>query len=257
MKRWFAVFLVGVLALGMLVWFMPARLALPLLQSQWRGVRFEQVSGTLWQGRAERMLVAGGSHLDSLAWTLSRRALFGDIRLDMDVRQPPLHVNGHMHRISATRTDLSNVTLQADMAMLGMQPWLRGQPQGQLDAHLSKAQLQSNWPMQVDASGTWSHASLRTAKGEVPLGTMLLDVHGQSGVLQAALQDDGSGPLRTAGRLSLSPLSWDLQMNLKPRNRDPALLHWLHSLGTTAADGTLELRYRGGLAQLNSVPGKP
>ncbi|HUA78832.1 MAG TPA: type II secretion system protein N [Dyella sp.] len=257
MKRWLAVLVACVLALGVLVWFMPARLALPLLQSQWRAVRFEQVSGTLWQGRAERVLVAGGANLDGLAWTLSRCALFGDVRLDADVRQPPLHVNGHIRRLSATQTELSDVTLRASIAMLGTQPWLHGQPQGQLDLHIAKAQLQSNWPMQIDASGTWSQASVRTTKGEIPLGAMLLDVHGQSGELQAVLHDDGSGPLRTAGRLSFSPLGWDLAMNLTPRRRDPALLSWLRSLGTPAADGTLQLRYRGGLAQLNSAARKP
>ncbi|WP_233841240.1 type II secretion system protein N [Dyella sp. 2HG41-7] len=256
MKRWLAVLVAGALAMGLLVWFMPARLALPLVESQWRGVQFEQVSGTLWQGHAERVSVAGGTNLDSVAWTLSRRALFGDIRLDVDVHQPPLHVSGHMHRISATRTDFSHVDVQVDMAMLGMQPWLRGQPQGRMDLHLSKAQLQSGWPMQIDASGTWSQASLHTTHGDVPLGTMLLDIQGQSGVIQASLHDDSSGPLRTAGRLSLSPLGWDMEINLKPRNRDPALLRWLHSFGTPKADGTLELRYRGGLAQLNAAPGK-
>jgi general secretion pathway protein N len=243
---------VFVIALALLIWFMPAGLALPLMQSRLHGLQFDQVEGTLWQGRAGQLSVPGGNPVGSLAWALSRRALIGDVRLGLDLRQPQLQVHGQMHRVSDTREDWHDVTLHMDMAMLGMQPLLLGEPQGQFDVQIAQAQLQGNWPMQVDASGTWSQAAVHTAQGIVPIGTLLLKVHGQSGVLKASLDDDGSGPLQTAGRLSFSPLGWDLRLNLKPRSENPALLRWLHSFGSPSADGSVQLRYRGGLSQINT-----
>ena len=253
MKRWLAVFMVGVLAVGALVWFVPASWALPLLQPQMRGIRLEGVSGTLWRGRAEQLSIAGGQPLGSLAWTLSRRALLGDIRADLDLRQPQLQVQARVHRSSSAQMDLHDVTVHMDMAMLGTQAWLHGQPQGQLDVQMPQVTLQGVWPMQLDATGNWSRASIRTPQGMVPLGTVMLAVTGQSGAIRGTLNDDGSSPVQTSGRLSLSPLGWDIDVRLIPRNDDPALLGWLRSLGTPAADGTLELRYRGGLAQWNST----
>lgn len=263
MKRlrvWLAGLAVLVLALAALVWFMPARWALPLMQSRLHGLQFEQVEGTVWRGRAGQVSTADGTQLGSLAWTLSRRALIGDEQLGLDLHQSQWRVQGQMHRVSDTQQDWHDVVLHLDMAVLGMQPWLRGQPQGQLDVQMAKLQLQGNWPMHVDAVGTWSQAAVHTVLGTVPLGTVLLKVDGDAGVLKATLDDDGSGPLQTAGRLSFSPLGWDLQLSLKPRKDDPALLHWLRGFGAMASDGSVQLRYRGGLAQLNqsdSTTGHP
>ncbi|RDS84656.1 type II secretion system protein N [Dyella monticola] len=253
MKRWFAALVIAILVLAALVWFMPARWALPWLQAQLRGVRVEGVSGTVWEGRAEQVSIAGGPQLGSLAWTLSHRALLGQIRAHVDLRQPQLRLQGQLERASSTQIDLSDVTLTMAMSMLGPQPLLRGQPQGQLDLQAPQVQLQGYWPMQLDAAGTWSHAVMRTPAGHVPLGTLRLAVTGQAGVLHATLSDDGTGAVQTAGRLSLSPLGWDLDLRLVPRRDDPVVRPWLESLGKPAADGTLELRYRGGLAQWNTT----
>ncbi|HUB88664.1 MAG TPA: type II secretion system protein N [Dyella sp.] len=251
MKRWLVGLMAGVLALAALVWFLPARWALPWLQAQLRGVRLDDVSGTLWQGRAGQVSLVNGTQLGSLAWTLSRRALFGDIRVGLDLRQPQLRLQGQLHRISSAQLDLHDIRLHIDMAEFGAPAWLRGQPQGQLDLQAPQAQLQGHWPMQLDATGTWSHAAVRTPQGKVSLGTLSLAVSGQSGAIRGTLSDDGNGALQTVGRLSFSPLGWDLQLRLVPRSDNPALLSWLRSFGEPAADGALELRYRGGLAQLS------
>ncbi|MBE1160570.1 type II secretion system protein N [Dyella acidiphila] len=248
---------VFVAALALLVWFMPARLALGLMQSRLHGLQWEQVGGSLWDGQAGQVSTADGAALGQLHWTLSRRALLGDVRFGMDLRQPQLQLQAQMQRISDTQENWHDVDLHADMAMLGMQPLLAGQPQGQLDLHITHMLLQGQWPMQADASGSWSHAAVRTTQGTVALGRLRLVVQAEAGVLKATLDDDGSGPLRTAGRLSVSPLGWELQLDMKPRRDDPALLHWLRGFGHPAADGSVQVRYRGGLAQLNPATGHP
>ncbi|GLQ95872.1 type II secretion system protein N [Dyella mobilis] len=242
-----------ILVLALLVWFMPAQLALLLMSSRLRGVRLQQVSGTVWQGRAGQVVAANGTDLGQLDWTLSRRALLGDVLLGLDLRQPRLQVQGQMHCLSDTQQDWHDIVLHLDLSMLGQQPVLHGQPSGQLDLHVDHALLQSNWPMDVDAAGTFSHVALRTAQGTVPLGGARLVIRAQAGVLRATLDDDGSGPLQTAGRLSFSPLGWDLQFNMRPRSGNPALLQWLRGFGGRTTDGSVQLRYRGGLAQLHTT----
>jgi general secretion pathway protein N len=246
-----------VLAVAMLVWFMPARLAVWLLQSRLQGLQLGEVGGLLWQGRAGQVSIPGRAELGSVAWTLSRRALIGDIQLSLDVRQPQFQLQGRMHRLPGGVDEWRDVALHVDTALLGLQPWLQAQPTGTLQMRIAQAQLQGDWPMQLAAAGTWSHAALRTAQGSLALGDMAIRIDGQAGVLHASLDDDGHGPLRTAGRLSFSPLGWDLAVDLKPRRNDPALLHWLHTLAPSAADGHVQLRYRGGLNAFNPSTGNP
>ena len=244
-------------ALALLVWFMPARLALPLMQPRLHGLQFGQVEGTLWHGRAGQVSSSNGAVLGSLAWTLSRRALLGDVQFGMDLRSPQLQLQAQVQRMSDTQEAWRDVVVHADMAMLGVQPLLNGQPQGQLDLHIAHALLQGQWPMQADASGTWSKAAVRTTQGTVALGTLRLTLRSESGLVNATLDDDGNGPLKTAGRLSVSPLGWDLRLSMKPRHDNPALLHWLRGFGAPAADGSVQVRYRGGLAQFNPATEHP
>jgi general secretion pathway protein N len=246
-----------ILGLAVLVWFMPASLALYLLQSRLHGLQIKEVGGTIWQGHASQVSAPGNVDVGSVDWTLSRRALLGDIWLGLDLRQPQCRLQGQMHRVSPSLDEWHDVTVHVDTAMFGAQPWLHGQPKGMLDVHIAQAQLQGYWPMQANASGLWSHATLQTAQGSVPLGTMSIHVTGQAGVLQATLDDDGHGPLQTAGRLSFSPLGWDLRVDLKPRRNDPVLLHWLHTLAPPGPDESVQLRYRGGLNVFNSTTGNP
>jgi general secretion pathway protein N len=257
LRKVFTGLAVFVVALALLIWFMPARLALSLMQPRLHGLQFDQLSGTLWQGQAGQVSTADGAELGSLAWTLSRRALLGDVQLGIDLRQPQLQWQAQMHRISDTQEDWRNVVLHADATMLGVQPMLDGQPQGQLELHVANAVLQGRWPMQADASGAWSQAAVRTAQGIVPLGNLLLSMRADAGVLHASLKDDGSGPLQTAGRLSLSPLGWEMRLSMKPRRDDPVLVHWLSGFGSPTADGSVQLSYRGGLAQFNSGTENP
>lgn len=246
-----------VLVAAVLVWFMPAWLALFLLQSRLQGLQLDEVGGLLWQGHAGQVSIPGRVELGSVDWTLSRRALVGDIQLSLDLRQPQFQLQGRMHRLAASLDEWRDVNLRADAALLGVQPWLHAQPVGVLEMHIAQAQLQGDWPMQVEAAGTWSQAALRTAQGSVALGDMSIRITGQAGVLRASLDDDGRGPLQTAGRLSFSPLGWDLKLDLTPRRNDPVLLHWLHTLAMPAPDGRVQLRYRGGLDAFNPSTGNP
>ena len=67
------------LAAVALLWWLPARWALPWLQPSLHGLRLQQVSGTLWDGSAGQVLAPSGYVLGRLRWRLSRRAVLGDV----------------------------------------------------------------------------------------------------------------------------------------------------------------------------------
>lgn len=237
-------------ALALLAWFLPARWAVAALQPRLHGVRLEQVSGLFWHGHAGRVLDAGGDELGALDWTLSRRALLGDLRLRFALSRPGQAVSGAMRRLSATESTWRDVRVQADASVLDGLPLFAGQRlHGRLNVHIVDARLQGYWPMQLHGSAQWLDGAVDDAGNRVPLGDFRLDADGEGGVLRLDAGDEGRGQLHADGQATLSPLGWRYALTLQPRTDDPALRRWLQRFGQPASDGTLRLSGSGGLAK--------
>lgn len=243
------------LAAAALLWWLPARWALPLLQSSLHGLRLQQVGGTLWDGRAERVLSAGGRDLGRVQWQLSHRILLGRVELRVDFAGPQFAFSGQVRKLPAGRMAWSDLQARAELSALA-DPRLRlplGQPRGELALRADHALLQGGWPLRMRAELQWRQAAMQTQGGDVALGDLHGQVTAQDGVIHAQWQDDGQGPLRTSGALQLSLLGWRLQAELQPRHGDPALRRWLAALGQPDAGGTIHLERSGGLAAASII----
>ena len=237
-------------AAAALVWWLPARWALPLLQPSLHGLRLQQVGGTLWDGHAGQVLAPDGHALGRLQWQLSHRALFGRVVLQVDFAGPQFGFHGRLQKLPAGQLDWRGLQARVDLSALA-DPRLRlplGQPRGELTLQAGHALLQGGWPLEMQAGLQWRQAALRTKEGNVALGDLHGQASAQGGVIHAQWQDDGQGPLRTTGELQLSPLGWRLTAELQPRNDDPVLRRWLAALGRPGTDGTVHVDRRGGLA---------
>lgn len=238
-----------VLAAAVLLWFLPARWALPWIEPQLHGLRLQQVQGSLWDGRAAEVVAADGQVLGRLQWQLSRRALLGHAQLELQFAGPQLAFSGGVQRLADARVGIDNVDAQAQLAALDA--YLAsplGQPRGELQLMIEHAVLQGGWPLQLQAHVQWHAAVMHTRDGNVALGSLQARVQAQDGMIRAQLRDDGHGPLRVDGELQLSPLGWRLDATLQARQTDPALRHWLADVGTSGADGSVHVRRSGGLA---------
>ena len=250
LKKILAAVAVLLLAATVLLWWLPVRWALPLLQPSLHGLRLQQVHGSVWNGRAEQVLASNGRDLGRLQWQLSHRALLGQAEVQLDFDGPQFEFHGQLRKLSAAQVVWSGVQGRVNLSAL-TDPRLRlplGKPQGELDLNAEHALLQGGWPMQLKAVLHWRHAALRTQGGEVVQGDWDGQLDAQNGVIHAQWQDDGQGPLRTTGELQLSPLGWRLAAELQARHDDPVLRHWLAALGKPGADGTVHVERRGGLA---------
>ena len=237
------------LAGALLLWFLPARWMQPRIEARLHGLRLAQVQGLLWDGRAGQVLTADGRVLGSLRWRLSRRALLGEGRLQLDLAGPQLGFTGAMRQLPGGRVEWYAVTLHAELAAL--HPRLTsplGQPGGTLQLTVAHALLQGGWPLQLQATAQWQHATLQTHAGALALGELQAQAQAHDGVIQAQLRDDGHGPLQVVAQALLSPLGWRLDATLRARQTDPALRRWLSTLGPADADGTVHIHRRGGLA---------
>lgn len=245
------------LAAAALLWWLPARWALPLLQPSLHGLRLQQPGGTLWDGRAGQVWAPDGRALGRLQWQLSRRALLGQVELQVDFDGPQFGLRGHMRRLPAGQVEWNGLQAHVELSALG-DPRLRlplGQPQGELVLHAGHVLLQGGWPLEMQAELQWRQAAMHMKNGDVALGNLHGTLAAQGGVIHAQWQDDGQGPLRTTGDLQLSPLGWRLAAELQSRRDDPALRRWLAALGKPDAGGTVHVDRHGGLVA-TSIMGK-
>jgi general secretion pathway protein N len=243
-----------VLAAALLLWFLPARWALPWIEPQLHGLHLQQVQGSVWDGRAGAVVAADGQTLGQLHWKLSRRALLGRLQLRLRFEGERLAFFGSARRLADARIEIDGVDAHAQLAVLDSyvaSPL--GQPRGELQLTIGHAVLQGGWPLQLQAQAQWPDALMHTRAGDVALGTLQAHAQAQGGVVQVQLRDDGHGPLHVAGELQLSPLGWRLDATLRPRQTDPLLRHWLAGLGTPAADGSVHVRRSGGLVPASST----
>jgi len=232
-----------------LLWFLPARWALPWLDARLNGVRLQDVSGLVWNGKAARVLSARGENLGALQWQLSRMALFGDNRLHLELHGPRVDFIGSMTGRQASEATWTNVQMRIDLDVLGAGPMvLGGWPRGTLRATAANLQLRGGWPWTLDTQVQWQDTVLRTRQGNLPLGDLRADLRAVNGVVEGHLQDDGHGPLHIDGRLQLSPLARRFTAVAAPRGQQPALSRWLAAFGTVDASGVTHIHYSGGLA---------
>ncbi|GAA0887942.1 type II secretion system protein N [Rhodanobacter soli] len=243
------------LAAAVLLWFLPARWAMPWIGPQLHGLRLQQVQGTVWHGRAGEVVAADGQMLGQLQWQLSRRALLGQVRLQLQFEGPRLAFSGGAQRLPDGQIEVSGASVRAELSAWvhgPMSSW--GQPRGELQVTIDHALLQGGWPMQLQAQAQWPQALMHTHDGDVALGALQAQASAQGGVIRAQLHDDGHGPLHVDGKLQLSPLGWRLDATLRARQTGPALRRWLATLGPPAADGSVHIQRRGGLAGSAPAP---
>lgn len=238
------------LAAGATIWWLPARWALPWLTRATPELRLQQVSGTLWHGRAGRVLAADGEVLGQAQWRLSRLALIGRSQLWLAVAGPRLDVRGETRRLPGDVVEWRDVAARVDLALLAPPKWpgLPLRAHGEVLLHADRVLLQGSWPLDGRATLSWRDAALQTRAGTVAFGRLDAQLDARSGVVRAQWHDAGDGPLRTAGTLDASALGWRLEAALQPRGDAPLLRRWLAQFGTPDVTGTFHLERHGGLA---------
>jgi len=241
----------GVLLLAAvaLVWFLPARWALPWITPRLQGITLRQVHGLLWNGGADQVGDKAGHDLGRVQWQLSRRALLGRLVMHLDVQGPALDLAGTLRRTTDHRDEWRDVRARIDLAALASRGLaLPGAPGGELSLTAERALLQNGWPLALEATGRWRGGTVRDARGQVALGDWSWQAQARDGVMTAQFGTDGDGPLHGTGQLQASLLGWRVQATLDARHGDEALRQWLGQWGTVDGDGVVHIERRGGLA---------
>jgi general secretion pathway protein N len=237
------------LAAGLFYWFMPAGVATSLFAQRARGLVLDDVSGTVWDGRAGKVTTVDGRELGALTWRLGRDVILGRTHLDLRLDGRAGRFEGHMERPDPDHTTWTGIDFRLDAAALAgpaLPPELV--PVGVIEGRVPRAELQGNWPVALEADVAWRAAAVKTPEGHVNLGGIALKAGSEAGVLRATLDDDGEGSLAVHAAVAASPLGWRLDGKLVPRVADTALSHLIARFGPLGRDGAVNLQRKAGLA---------
>ncbi|HET7266809.1 MAG TPA: type II secretion system protein N [Oleiagrimonas sp.] len=246
-RRWPWVLVIVLVLLAAMVWWFPARWAWQFVRGDYPAVRVGDIEGSVWHGQADHVRVAGQS-LGTLQWTLGRSALLGDLHGDVDLRGAGVMANGHIARDGNGAIVIDDAHFKVPMERLKVL-WPNGADLlGQLRGDVDRARLVDGWPVQLRAHVRWHDAGMVTHGRTVMLGQWLSRWRASgNAAITARLHDDGNGPLRLRGRLTVTPLGWRIRADLVPRHAGIALRRWLRDIGKPMADGSVRIERHGGL----------
>ncbi|MFN3842102.1 MAG: type II secretion system protein N [Rehaibacterium terrae] len=240
-RAWWVVAGLLVFVAALLV-LLPASVALRPVEAHVPGLRFEEVSGTVWRGRAGRALI-GAHDYGRLQWRAHPLALLrGALAADIDWQGGDRHARGRVAygfgvlRAEAVRAEFPASLLQRvlDTPVL--------QPHGRVEVHVARAEFAGREPRRLEGDAVWREAAVsgaaRAALGDIHARFGLRPDGGVGGVL-----DDAGGPLALAGEFRADAAGYRAELRLDARAPDVAeALYWV---GEPLAQGGRMLRLEG------------
>lgn len=246
--------------MGLLVLLLVAAVTqLPAYQAyRWFGLdrqlTLSGLSGTVWQGRADRLSL-GDYPLGSLSWRLQPLSLLRlNIAAELHITGPDGSASGLLTRpIGGGSTEVS--------ALVGSMPasWL------QLMLQEPLFQLQGHLEMQIEQLVLAANGSISELRGQVywrqaavagaivtPLGDLMLDWQSDAGTLVGEFSDNG-GPLALAGQVTIADGQYRVAAKLAARAGNPSLQQALKVLARPDRDGWLALNINGPMIPLGEL----
>jgi general secretion pathway protein N len=147
------------LVLVLIAAFLPASTALGLLEGRTGSAKLEDVSGSVWNGRAGRVQI-GERELGALSWQLSPWGLFSrraDLDIQLDGRE--LKADGFLSLSGPGSFSARDLKLQLDAQRLQSAldvPALTFK--GAVDFNLRELEVRNYFPAKVEGSAIWLEA---------------------------------------------------------------------------------------------------
>lgn len=205
------------------------------------------LTGTLWKGKAET-LVVNGDPVGSARWTLRPLSLLaGRAALDFSVNQQEGFLRGVASVSPAGTVRLADAEGRMPIAFLTRYaPFVPVVLDGLVSSRLEEAQIQGRKLTALIGTVVWHQAEV-IAPQPLQLGDLRMTFsQGDNGAITGSLSD-GGGPLEASGELRLEPDgSYRFRGRLASRDPDqPALASSLRMLGSSDGTGGVRINLSG------------
>jgi hypothetical protein len=241
---WLVLALLGLA--GVLLAQAPARLLGAALQEQ--GVTVASWSGTLWQGRAERVVLRapeGDWHLGTVTWKLQAVSLLRlRPRVTLDAQWQAQRINGQLSWQGSKGLLAEGVAMQVPAAVLST--WLPIDVQGTLTADVERMLWREMQLESAQGRVVWDNASWRGSAGVYELGRYVLELADEGPGDIAGRVLTLSGPVQVVGELQLDTgRRYAIGLGIGPRGRLPEELEQALGLIAAPRDEIWDLQFKG------------
>ncbi len=253
MKRllWLLLLVIAIVAVVAVTF--PASLALRLLPAAGMPVQLEEVAGTVWSGRAGRVL-RNGADLGQLQWTLHPAALLrGHVDADLSLQGQSMEGAGHV--IAGRGGDLRVEAATASFPAARMDRLLDVPAltlTGSVDLAIETLELRGRVPVALAGQAIWRNAGV-TGTEQAAFGTLEATFGAlPGGGFGGTLSDQGDGPLEVDGTFRTTLMGFEARATLRARDGNPQVQRALQHIGQMQPDGSVVYEVSGGLARKGS-----
>lgn len=243
--------IVLVLVLVLVAAFLPASAALSLFEGRTGLAKLEDVSGSVWNGRAGRVQV-GERELGALSWQLSPWGLFAR-RADLDIQLDgtELKADGFVSLSGPGSFSARDLTLQVDAQRLQAAldvPALTFK--GIVEFKLGELDVRSYFPSRVEGTALWQQARVG-GSADALLGDITAEFESRTdGGIVGVVRDSGGPLIIEGGQFSAGFEGFKADATLRARDGDAAVLRALQYIGQPQEDGSSRLEIRGELKRI-------
>ncbi len=232
---------------------LPAVLVLKTVDEAVPQIEFNQISGTLWQGRAERVTLHRQHTLEQLSWDLQwLRLLTGEASAAITAAYHQATISGEIAATLSGSFIAREVTAQftaRQLAELANVPL--GEFAGRVDMQLHSAHWQSSQLPVIIADMVWHDAAITLAE-TARLGTISINIQQIADDKTHASINNRDGDVKLEGTASVGrDGAYELGLNLQPNpGASPNLQRSLALVAKPGANGSYVLNRKGHLKQI-------
>lgn len=227
---------------------LPAKLVLSSVLPEAAPVQVDEVTGSIWKGRAGRVLYKGVDQ-GRLNWQVRAASLLqGQLDVALDLQGEGIDAVGRVVR-ERERVRVNDARLTVPAARL--EPLLDIPAlhlTGTVQVDLDEVELMNRVPTALRGSATWHDAGV-TGADQAAFGTLVarfgpLPTGGFGGVVE-----DQGGPLELDGQFKTTLMGYEAEAILRARNDDPQVTRALRHIGEIQPDGSVLYQVKGGLGR--------
>lgn len=231
-----------------LLFMLPAARVVPFLPGE-ISERVYGLSGTLWSGQAEVVMV-DGLRLEGVSWELLSSQLFtGRLAVKVALKNSDADISGIVAQSVMGQQHLTDLQGELDISVI--RPLLKKVPaelDGRLFANFETLIVEQGRPIEAQGRIAWQKAAV-SSPWQISLGAYRADVTtDEAGVIVVKLTDN-KAKLGLAGQAQLNPQgAYQIDLELEPKDTSqPALTNVLRLIGRAGSDGKYPIKTSGQL----------
>lgn len=215
-------------------------------------IKFEDISGTLWNGKLSNLVYLNKYPLKELTWKIDWLAL-ASLKVQANIefnngRRELLGVGSVAYGTAGAVVNNVNIDMQATELMPYIQMPVPVTPAGRLTLVVESGSLGDPYCGELDGYLVWRGAQVDTPMGNIDLASPNIDLSCAQGNLVASLKQT-SEHLTTNANVTLKKGgSYQLQGNIIANEKlDPAIAQAISWIGPKNSKGETQFNYRGRL----------